>query len=237
MAGIGIAAGAVAAPPIEIVLEPVRSMVVSAPVDGVIESIAVDEGDTVKADALLVTFVHAQEDLRVERAQEVLRKREFDAKGTAQLFADDMTSETEKLEKEIEQRVAEIELAEALDQLSRRLVRAVHDGVVTVRHHEAGEYVERGEPLLALVDQSQLDARFYVHPEEGLTLQVGDTVWVRVPLVDVVLPCRIVFVDPLVDPSSGLMRARARVDNTAGRFKPGLRGWVSLAEEEPAQWP
>ena len=226
-----------AAAPIEIVLEPVRSMVVSAPVDGVIESVVVDEGDRVETGDSLVTFVRSQEDLRVERAREVLRKRQFDAEGTAQLFADNMTSETEKLEKEIERRVAEIDLAEAIDQRDRRLVTAVHDGVVTLRHHEAGEYVERGEPLLALVDQGQLDARFYVRPHEGLELAVGDSVWIHVPLVDETLRCLIVFVDPLVDPSSGLMRARVRVDNTTGRFKPGLRGWVSLTEEEPATWP
>ncbi len=225
------------AAPIEIVLEPVRSMVVSAPVDGVIESFAVDEGDPVAEDDVLVAFVRSQEDLQVERAREVLRKRQFDAAGAEQLFKDNMTSETEKLEKEIERRVAEIDLAEAIDQRDRRMVKAVHEGVVTVRHHEAGEYVERGEPLLGLVDQGELDARFYVRPEEGLGLKVGDTVWVHVPLVEATLPCKVVFVDPLIDPSSGLMRARARIDNTTGRFKPGLRGWLSLGETEPTSWP
>ena len=225
------------AAPVEVVLEPVRSLVVSAPVDGVIESIAVDEGDAVQTGAALVTLVHAAEDLAVERAREVLRKREFDFAGVEQLFKDNMTSETEKLEKEIERGVAEIDLANAREQRERRLIKAVHDGVVTVRHHEAGEYVERGEPLLGLVDASELDARFYVRPEEGLQLAVGDTVWIHVPLAEATLSCRIVFVDPLIDPSSGLMRARARVDNRAGRFKPGLRGWVSLGAEQPTSWP
>lgn len=231
----GVSLGA--AKPIEIVLEPVRSLVISAPVDGVIAVVAVDEGDTVETDAKLVEFVRAQEDLRVERAREVLRKREFDYAGVEELFRDNMTSETEKLEKEIERRVAEIDLADAIEQRNRRIVRAVHGGVVTVRHHDDGEYVERGAPLLELIDQSQLDARCYVAPEAGIKLAPGDTVWVHVPLVDATLPCRIVFVDPLVDPSSRLMRVRARVDNRDGRFKAGLRGWVSLSDKEPSTWP
>ncbi len=232
-----LVAASVSAAPIEIVLEPVHALVVSAPVDGVIESMAVDEGDAVQRDDTLVTFVHAPEDLAVERAQQVLRKRQFDFAGVEQLFKDNMTSETEKLEKEIERRVAEIDLADAVERRDRRVVRAVHDGVVTVRHHEAGEYVERGEPLLALADQSELDARCYVRPEAGLQLKVGDTAWIHVPLVDATLACRIVFVDPLIDASSGLMRVRARVDNRDGRFKPGLRGWISLDATEPPTWP
>ncbi|MCF3649929.1 efflux RND transporter periplasmic adaptor subunit [Synoicihabitans lomoniglobus] len=222
---------------IEVVLEPVHAMVVSAPEDGVLAAIAVDEGDAVLAGATLVEFERAQEELRVERAREVLRKREFDYAGVEKLFQDDMTSETEKLEKEIERRVAEIDLADAIEQRDRRVVKAVHAGTITRRHHEAGEYVERGTPLLELVDQRQLDARFYVRPAEGITLTKGDAVWVRVPLMEATVRCRVVFVDPTVDPSSGLMRVRARVENDNGRFKPGLRGWVNLAKEEPVTWP
>ena len=226
-----------AAGPIEVVLEPVHAMVVSAPVDGVLAEIAVEEGDAVAPDDLLIAFVRAEQELAIERAEEVLRKRQFDFAGVEQLFADNMTSETEKLEKEIEMRVAQIDLAQATEQLDRRLIRAVQGGTVSQSFHEPGEYVERGQPLLELVDQRELDARFYVPPEEGLSLSPGDPVLIRVPLLDATVKCAVVFVDPQVDPSSGLMRVRARLDNAAGRFKPGLRGWVSIGEEAPSAWP
>lgn len=225
------------AQPIEIVLEPVRSVVIGAPVDGVLETIHVDEGDAINAGAVMVEFVRASEILQVERAQEVLRKREFDYAGVEQLFKDNMTSETEKLEKEIERRVAELDLAQAQEQRDQRVVKAKHPGVVTVRYHEEGEYVERGTPLLALIDQTQLDARFYVRPEQGLKLRTGDRVLIRVPVLDTTVKCQVVFVDPSVDASSGLMRVRARIDNAAGRLKSGLRGWVHLGEKEPPAWP
>lgn len=236
--GIVLMAGAMAnAQPIEIVLEPVRSIVVGAPVDGVLAAVHVDEGDEVTAGATLIEFVRAAEILQVERAQEVLRKREFDYAGVEQLFKDNMTSETEKLEKEIERRVAELDLAQAKEQRDQRVVKAVHAGVVSVRYHEDGEYVERGTPLLALIDQSQLDARFYVRPEQGLKLRVGDPVLVRVPVLETTEKCQVVFVDPSVDASSGLMRVRARIDNATGKLKSGLRGWVHLGEKEPPAWP
>ncbi len=223
--------------PVEIVLEPVRSMVVSAPVDGVLATVAVEEGDAISKGDLLVEFVHGDEDLQVERATEVLRKREFDYRGTEKLFTENMTSETETLEKEIELKVAKIELAQAQERRGQRIVCAVHPGTVTMRHRIDGEYVERGTPLLELVDLSQLDARFYVNPEVGLGLQSGDAAWVRVPLTKTILRCRIVFIDPQVDASSGLMRGRARIDNSEGILKPGLRGWISFAETQPTQWP
>lgn len=226
-----------AAGPIEMALEPVRSIVVSAPVDGVIEHVAVDEGDAVDAGAPLVRFVRAAEELHVERAREVLRKRKFDAAGVDQLFRDKMTSETEKLEKEIERRVAEIDLAQAIEQRDLRIVKAVHSGTVTERHRDSGEYVERGTPLLELIDQRQLDARCYVRPEEGLALKIGDPVWIRVPLLETSVSCRVVFVDPQIDQSSGLMRVRARLDNSAGKFKAGLRGWLNVGAKEPLKWP
>lgn len=222
---------------VEIVLEPVRSMVVSAPVDGVLAKVAVDEGDTVSKGDLLVEFVHGDEDLQVERATEVLRKREFDYRGTEKLFTENMTSETETLEKEIELKVAKIELAQAQERRSQRIVQAVSPGTVTMRHRIDGEYVERGTPLLELIDLNQLDARFYVNPEVGLRLQAGDMAWVQVPLTKTVLRCRIVFIDPQVDASSGLMRGRARIDNAEGKLKPGLRGWISFSTTEPTRWP
>jgi RND family efflux transporter MFP subunit len=236
-AGLLAASVALTASPVEMVLEPVRAMVVSAPIDGVIEQIAVDEGDPVAPGQLLVAFERAQEELRMQRAQEVLRKREFDYAGVEQLFKDNMTSETEMLEKQIELRVAQIDLAAATEQRDRRVIESVQSGVVTLRLHEDGEYVERGTPLLELVDESQLDARAYVDPAAGVKLRVGDTVWVRVPLLELSLRSRVIFIDPLVDPSSGLMRVRVRVDNTAGNLKSGLRGWLSLTEEEPLRWP
>ena len=223
--------------PVEVVLEPVRAMTVSAPVDGVLAQVAVEEGDTVGAGDLLIEFEHGEENLQVERAAEVLRKREFDFRGAQQLFTENMTSETETLEKEIELKVARIDHAQAVERRDRRIVRAVQAGTVVERHHVAGEYVERGEPLLAMVDQSELDARFYVPPEVGLKLQGGTTAWLHVPQVKATRRGRIVFIDPQVDPSSGLMRGRARVDNTDGVIKPGLRGWLSLSETQPAQWP
>lgn len=230
-------AGSLTAAPVEVVLEPVRAMKVSAPVDGVLARVAVEEGDTVAAGELLLEFDHGEEELQVERAEEVLRKREFDYRGAEKLFTENMTSETETLEKEIELKVAKIDLAQAVERRDRRLVRAVQPGTIVRRHHVDGEYVERGEPLLDMLDQSELDARFYVSPEEGLNLKPGAEAWVHVPQVGVTRRCRIVFVDPQVDPSSGLMRGRARLDNASEELKPGLRGWLSFAEKQPAQWP
>lgn len=226
-----------AAAPVEVVLEPVRAMVVGAPVEGVLAEVKVEEGDTVAAGDLLAAFQREEEELLVARAREVLRKREFDFAGVEQLFRDNMTSEVEKLEREIELNVARLELAQAEERRDRRLVRAVQAGVITVRHRVAGEYVERGAPLYDLVDARQLDARFYVDPAAGLTLRVGDTVRVRVPLLERSVEGRLVFVDPQVDPSSGLMRVRARIANEEGEVRPGLRGWVVLGTEEPARWP
>lgn len=232
-----VAPAMAAAAPVEVVLEPVRAMTVSAPVDGVLAKVAVEEGDTVKPGDLLVEFEHGEENLQVERAAEVLRKREFDYRGAQQLFTENMTSETDTLEKEIELKVARIDHAQAVERRDRRIVRAVQPGTVVERHHVAGEYVERGEPLLAMVDQSELDARFYVAPEVGLQLRHDATVWLHVPQVGATRRCRIVFIDPQVDPSSGLMRGRARVDNTDGVIKPGLRGWLSLTKNQPDRWP
>ncbi len=224
-------------PPMEVVLEPVRSMIVSAPVDGVLAEVAVEEGTPVAKGDLLVEFVHADEDLQVERATQVLRKREFDYRGVEKLFTENMTSETETLEKEIELKVAEIDLAQAKERRAERIILAVQAGTITKRHHVAGEYVERGAPLLEMMDVTHLDARFYVRPEVGLKLQSSDFAWVRVPLLETTVRCQIVFIDPQVDPSSGLMRGRARINNVSGELKPGLRGWISLQDEEPGVWP
>ncbi len=217
---------------VEGVILPFKEVLVSASIPGIIQTIHVDEGDRVAAGQALVDFERREEELQARRLEQVLRKRRFDYEGMERLFGESMTSETEKLEKEIELRVAEIDYEQARNELSRRTVASPLGGVVVRRFHEVGEWAEAGQPLFELVNTDKVFVRLLLKAVEARQLSPGDEVTLSAELLAGHGPFtgRIDFIDPRIDASSGLMRVKILVDNPHDILRPGMRVVVHLKD-------
>jgi membrane fusion protein, multidrug efflux system len=212
---------------------PFKEVVVSSPVQSAITEIACREGDTVKAGAVLARLYGRIEELDMLRTKAALEKREFDFKGSANLYADKIISEDEALKNKIELELARLQAEQATELFLQRTITAPIDGIVVEKMREVGESVTAAQALFRLVAIDQVYVQFYLSSEQAAALKVGDQLTVRCQTGAATdaprnYTGRIDFIDPRVDAASGLMRVKVLLPNPGHVIKPGLRADVLL---------
>ena len=128
------------------------------------------EGDTVaKIDQLPLQLQQAEQKAEIKReqinikylAREVDRLKNLRESNSASAFQLDQTqSQYELAQADLE--IAKLRLRQINDQLSRAVVKAPFDGVITERIREAGGDVNRSDVLLTMLDTENLEGRIFV---------------------------------------------------------------------------
>lgn len=211
-------------------VQPLREVIVSSQVESLIVELAVREGDYVEKGAVMARLYSRPEQLEVERARAALEMREFENQGAQNLFKDNLISEDEAMQKRIELNIARIVLEQAEEAVSRRIILAPISGIVVDRFQEEGELVSSGNPLFEVVDVATVRVQLFLSVEETRALRVGQSLPVFFPELGSggTASATVEFIDPRVDPASGLMRVRLELPNKDGRLKAGLRGRLTL---------
>lgn len=216
-----------AAPPMEGLVAPFRQMELPAPVASRIVALKAREGDAVKAGQPLVELYARPEELEVQRAKALLERREFKAKGARKLVADKVIPEAEALDMRIELELARLQHESALEQVRLRTLLAPFDGQVVELRREMGEAVSASQPVLRLVDLSQVYVHCMVKPELLARLAMGQKLTMRIPQAtgEGTHTGEVVLLDPCAGPD-GLFRVRLRVENPGLRIRAGLKALV-----------
>ncbi|MCH8474692.1 MAG: efflux RND transporter periplasmic adaptor subunit [Opitutales bacterium] len=215
-------------PVVEGLVQPYREVIVSSPVQAVIIELPVREGDTVVAGDLLLRLYDQPEVLEKKRTEAALEKREFENRGAQNLFAERLISEDEALARRIELDLSRLQFELAAEQVERRRILSPLGGIVVERHLEEGEMATVGQELFRVVDLSRVYVQLFMTLPESRAFPVDQAVEVFFPETGVLEPLHgeVVFIDPRVDPASGLLRVRVLVDNEDGLAKPGIRAQV-----------
>ena len=230
LAAFRLAAAPAAPAPFDGLVLAFKEVVVSSPVQSTIESIAFKEGDRVKAGQTLSKLYGRIEELDMLRAKAALEKREFDFKGSKNLYAEKIISEDEALKNKIELDLARLQYEQATEVFKQRTINAPIDGLVVEKLREVGESVTATQPMFRLVDISRVYVMFYIRAEDLPRLKMNDTVEVSSAISGEVrtFSGKVDFIDPRVDAASGLLRVKVLVDNLDGIIKPGLRAAVTI---------
>ena len=125
----------------------------------------------------------------------------------------------QKLREEVEYQISQQEVE------MRRLY-APSNGVVTKLSLKVGEWVKAGEPVLHLVDISNLFIRFNVSSKLITRLPVDLVLVVSVD--NQFYKGRVSHVSPIADPASGLIEIKVSIDNSELKIRPGSKGTVEL---------
>jgi membrane fusion protein (multidrug efflux system) len=212
------------------VVQAVKQVSVSSPVlQEVIREVFVKEGDTVKEGQPLVQLQNSKEELAVQEAERLVENMEFQFKGMQSLFNDKMGSKEAALKARTELELAKIRLAAAKVNLEEKTIRAPLAGIVTKKHKEAGEAVDRVEKLMDVVNIDQVYVQFYVNPRYLTQLKEGQEITVRFDApINSKFPGKIDFVAPNIDASSGLLRVKVLIENPEHVIKAGLKGTATF---------
>jgi len=209
------------------IVEPFINVTLSAPVPGIVTSRNFQEGDPVKAGEVLLELDSSLERLEVERRKVVRDQKRGDFEGTKKLYSTTKGISKEEMDKqEAEYRVAALEHDMAVEQLRRRQIIAPHAGVITEIMLEVGESCQPYEPLIQVVDTRQCYLVANIEASEGSRLKQGQTVTLEIDSGSgkAVVPGRIVFLSPIVDPASGLQKMKILFENKDASIRPGLTG-------------
>ncbi len=129
---------------------------------------------------------------------------------------------------------AAVQLAEA--KVAKTQVRAPFSGMVGLRNVSVGDYVKEGQDLINLEDIRTLRVDFRLPEAHLASLKPGQTVEVLSDATGgTTFKALLDAVDPTVDANSRSISVRARLDNVAGKLRPGMFVRVRLVFGERQQ--
>jgi len=229
-------------------IEPDEVVALSMAAEGVLASVDVDLGEPVKVGQPLArldsrveeaavagvrTKAAQASEVRLRQAELALAQRK--AKRIEDLFKASNASAQERDEARAlvdisraklgqareAKHLAGLELARAEAMLARRTLISPLDGVVTERHRNAGEYVEK-EPVLTIARIDPLRAEVLLPASEFGRFSRGQMVEVQLGNAPSWHQARVDRVDPVLDSASGSFSLRLTLPNPDNRIPSGL---------------
>lgn len=239
-----------AAQPLGCLIEAERTAEIGSQVVGIIESIAVERGDTVKKGQVLAVLKAQSERAAValakarQDAEGELRAAEAAARFSAQQLArnedlykrnfvshnalDQSRADAEVTQNKLAQarenrRVAGNEVDYSRAQLSQRTIVSPFDGVVTERYLAPGERVEE-KAILRVAQIDPLRVQVVVPVSLYGQIAPGDSAAIQPELPGAkVVRAQVTRVDKVIDPASNTFRTLLRIDNPSHALPAGLR--------------
>ena len=209
-----------------------ESIVVTAKVQGIVESIGFEDGQFVEAGTTLVQFDEDEQRarLQVELANLDEQRKQFER--IAGLARANATSEARYDEQEAAVKKAEANVAAAQARLADYTIRAPFAGRLGTRRISTGALVSPGTTITTLDDLSIVKLDFSV-PETFLaTLREGlDIEAVTAAYPNEVFKGRVTSIDTRVDPMTRSVGIRAEIQNNDQRLRPGMLMVVDLIKD------
>lgn len=217
-------------PPMLGIIQAFEEVVLSSPVDELVAETPFKEGEMVVEGEVVLRLRDAEQQVELKRSASMLRKAEFDAAASRDLVKEKIVAEDKGLEQEVRLELAKLECEAARIKAEERTLRTPISGVVTKRIKEKGESVGRMEPVMEVME---IDRVFVMlNLPEGARAQLRQNSLAEVRVVSAkegaTFTGKIDFIDPVVNPGSGLFRLKILVENPEALLRPGMRAEVRL---------
>ncbi|MBV7493216.1 efflux RND transporter periplasmic adaptor subunit [Pseudomonas sp. PDM24] len=206
-------------------------------VPGVVESVSVNLGQSVKKGQLLAVI--ASQQISDQRSEQAAAQRRLTLARTTyerekKLWQDKISAEQDFLQARQALEEAEIALANARQKISvlsgsvvatggnRYELRAPFDGVVVEKHLTPGEVVDETTAAFTLSDLSRVWVTFGVSPKDLTKVQVGKPVTVSAPELNAEVAGTVAYVGSLLGEQTRTATVRVTLANPQGAWRPGL---------------
>lgn len=209
------------------ITEPFLDVILSPSVPGLIAKRHFQEGDFVEAGKVIVELDKRLEELALNRRKLVMDAARRDLDDLRTLFQNSKGVSQDEVDKaELNYQLAVVDHDAAREQLERRLIRAPFSGTITEHYLDVGEAAKAYEPLLRLVDTQRcyFIANLEAAAAAGLKLDQPVRLQIDTGPKQIEVTGRMVYLAPVVDPASGLLKVKVLFDNRQNRVRPGLAG-------------
>jgi RND family efflux transporter MFP subunit len=214
------------------VTEPVKDVTLAFPIVGVVGSRPLEEGATVRKDQVVIELDKQLEELDLERkrlARELAASELERLKSLAVRNAISVSKEEiEKKRSEFEIAKVDVELAAAV--LKRRQLISPIDGQVAQFFKDVGEKCEDQQPVVRIVDTRRFHLVANLEPRLAQPLKLSQKVRVEVLVGDspITVEGTLIYLSPVADAASGLLRIKAVFENPEGKIRPGIAGRLRI---------
>lgn len=210
------------------ITEPIHDITMSCPVIGIVAARLVEEGDSVKKGQVLIELDKHLEELQVDRTTLTKEMAQIELNRIKTLSERNAISVSqEALDKErMEFNIASVELELAKEHLRRRLLMAPIDGTITEMFRDVGEGCELRQPIARLVDRGRCYFVTNIPAELGHSLEIDQQMKLQIEVGEAPFEVEghVIFISPVVDPGSGLLRIKLLFDNSEHEIRPGAAG-------------
>jgi len=214
------------------VTEPIKDVTLAFPIVGVVGARPLEEGTPVRKDQVVIELDKQLEELDLERkrlARELAASELERLKSLAQRNAISVSKEEiEKKRSEFEITKVDHELAAAV--LKRRQLLSPIDGQVAQFYKDVGEKCEDQQPVVRIVDTRRCHLVANLEPRLAQSLRLNQKVSVEVLVGEspVTVEATLIYLSPVADAASGLLRIKALFENPEGRIRPGVAGRIRI---------
>ncbi|WP_065258289.1 efflux RND transporter periplasmic adaptor subunit [Pseudomonas bananamidigenes] len=206
-------------------------------VPGVVESVSVNLGQSVKKGQLLAVI--ASQQISDQRSEQAAAQRRLALARTTyerekKLWQDKISAEQDFLQARQALEEAEIAVNNARQKISvlsgsvvatggnRYELRAPFDGVVVEKHLTPGEVVDETTAAFTLSDLSRVWVTFGVSPKDLNKVQVGKPVTVSAAELKAEVTGTVAYVGSLLGEQTRTATVRVTLENPQGSWRPGL---------------
>jgi RND family efflux transporter MFP subunit len=213
------------------ILGPRDELRLSFKVGGVVERVAVDVGDRVKAGQLLAVLKRAEVDAAVAQAAEAAEKSRRDLERARQLRLDEVATQEQVEDLTTAYNVARSNLETAQFNARFASIVAPADGVVLQRLAKASELVQGGQPVLVLgATGAGWVVRTALADRDAVRVNLGDAATVSFDAFPGrSFAGRVTRIGSSADPYTGTFEVEIEVTPDGARFARGLVAKVALA--------
>lgn len=188
-----------------------------------IERINFADGQYVPRGAVIAELVRAEQGANLKQGQAKLREAELQLARLKQLQERGFATRARIDEQQALVDIARAETQQQTSQISDRVIRAPFSGWLSLRRISPGTVVNSGTTVVTIVDHSKIKLDFTV-PETFLqSLRVGSDISASAAAFPgETFRGRIATIDPVVDPVTRSVTARAVLPNPDLRLRPGM---------------
>ena len=204
-------------------LEAVQGVTVSADLPGIVKEIRFESGAAVRQGDILVRLVIDQEQAQLDAAQAQRDIAVLNLNRQRDLRTKNANSQSDFDNAEANERQMEAMVANARAAIERKTIRASFDGLLGIRRVSVGQYLNSGDPVVALQSMNPIYVNFTLPQQNLRDFGVGAEVEVRTDATgDTVFKGKVTAINSLVDSATRNFQAQATLTNDGGKLRPGM---------------
>lgn len=210
-------------------LSPQRYTTLSAELGAKISRIAVKDGEAFRAGEMLIEFDCTLQAAQLDKAKAQLASAENTFAGNQRLAELNSVGQVELRNSEAEVAKAKADVAFLKATLDKCTINAPYSGRAAEQKAREQQFVQPGQALLEILDDSTLELEFIVPSKWMVWLKPGHKFQVRIDETGKNYPARLLRIAARADPVSQSVKAVAVIDGQYRELIAGMSGRILLS--------